>query len=291
LMNLSSITDSMLVERMVVHISISGRDLAGNPVQGIDGKPAGTSISTWNMQWFQPEFTLSPSSLSYSRLLLEVGDSTSLTLEVENIGTLDGEIEVVFKSIELDGTESLIQRTTVIASAGSIGIVTLDWGPQRPGFQWVEATLANGQTASGPTIDVRVSEEPSLSEKVFGDVNPILGSVTGLLFVAILATLLLWMKRMTTNQGAKVAFDWDEFSSEIEDDHDDGGVDDLATRADPSQTESPLTSSPGSPEMPTQASEPETDWVMGSDGYWWYHDKVTNEWWYKDADSNIVKHP
>ncbi|MEJ6715766.1 MAG: hypothetical protein QNL20_01665, partial [Euryarchaeota archaeon] len=34
----------------------------------------------------------------------------------------------------------------------------------------------------------------------------------------------------------------------------------------------------------------ETDWVMGSDGYWWYHDKVTNEWWYKNAEGEIVQH-
>jgi len=31
--------------------------------------------------------------------------------------------------------------------------------------------------------------------------------------------------------------------------------------------------------------------VMGSDGYWWYHDKEANEWWYKDANGDIVKHP
>jgi hypothetical protein len=29
---------------------------------------------------------------------------------------------------------------------------------------------------------------------------------------------------------------------------------------------------------------------MGSDGYWWYHDKVTNEWWYKNAEGEIVQH-
>ena len=37
-------------------------------------------------------------------------------------------------------------------------------------------------------------------------------------------------------------------------------------------------------------SAQETDWVMGSDGYWWYHDKVTNEWWYKNAEGEIVQH-
>ena len=42
-------------------------------------------------------------------------------------------------------------------------------------------------------------------------------------------------------------------------------------------------------QTPTQQAE-ETDWVMGSDGYWWYHDKVANEWWYKNAEGEIVQH-
>ena len=37
------------------------------------------------------------------------------------------------------------------------------------------------------------------------------------------------------------------------------------------------------------AAEEETDWVMGADGYWWYHDKDTNEWWYKNENGDIVK--
>ena len=59
----------------------------------------------------------------------------------------------------------------------------------------VEATLDNGMTASGPTINVRTAEEPSFTEKVFGDVNPVIGSITGLLLVAVVMTLLAWMRR------------------------------------------------------------------------------------------------
>ena len=40
----------------------------------------------------------------------------------------------------------------------------------------------------------------------------------------------------------------------------------------------------------TNADSEETDWVRGSDGYWWYHDKAANEWWYKDSEGNIVRH-
>ena len=278
-MDLTEITDEMMLDRMVVSIRIDGRDLAGNDVLSIGGEPSGLMISTWNMEWLQPKFELSPSALSYSRLLIDVGETTSVQLEVENTGSLAGSIDVIFESVEFDGTRELIQRTSVTAEAGSIGLVTLDWGPSSPGVQWVVATLENGETSSGPTVDVRAAEEPSFGEKVFGDVNPIIGTITGLLFLSVIITLLVMMKRMTANQGSKISYDWDEYSSELEDDEDDDYEDD----------EDDDDSDAGSTQQSDGALE--TDWVKGADGYWWYHDKATNEWWYKDADGEIVKHP
>ena len=150
-----------------------------------------------------------------------------------------------------------------------------------PGVQWVEATLDNGMTVSGPNIDVRVAEEPSFSQKLFGDVNPLIGSVTALLLVAVVVTLLAWMRRMTVNSGSKSDYDWDEYSSEFEDDYEDDydDEDDDEGYADVASTPLPRLLQPFS-----SAEDEETDWVVGADGYWWYHDKATNEWWYKDAN-------
>jgi hypothetical protein len=287
-MNLSEITDDMLMDRMVAKITIEGRDLAGNAVTGLNGDTANLYIATWNMEWFQPKFQLAPSSVSYSRLLMDVGDTTSIQLEVENIGTLAGTIDVVFESVTLDGTRSVIQRTNVEAEAGAIGLVAVDWQPLEPGIQWVEATLENGQTSSGPTIDVRVAEEPSFSQKVFGDVNPIIGSITVVLLIAVVLSLLIWMKRMTVNQGSKVAYDWDEYSSELEEEEPFS----VAASEPAAPASAAAASTASTPDTSDATSgEGETDWVMGSDGYWWYHDKATNEWWYKDANGEIVKHP
>ena len=214
---------------------------------------------------------------------MEVGDTTSIQLEVENIGTLQGETSVSFETVTSQGERTLIQRTGVAAEAGALGLVAVDWQPEAAGIQWVEATLDNGMVVSGPTIEVRVAEEPTFTEKVFGDVNPIIGSITGLLLIAVVVSLLAWMRRMTVNQGSKTEFDWDEYSSEVEDDEDD---EDMTPTA--SSHASVMTSASS---QPTTSDGAETDWVMGSDGYWWYHDKATNEWWYKDADGEIVKHP
>jgi hypothetical protein len=271
---------------MEVKISIAGRDLAGNAVTGLDGNTNNPFLATWNMEWLQPEFTVSPSAMTYSRLLMVVGDTTSIQLEVENIGTLQGETGVSFETVMPDGQRTLIQRITVSAEAGAIGLVAVDWGPEMAGIQWVEATLDNGATASGPTIEVRLAEEPTFSEKLFGDVNPIIGSITGLLLIAVVISLLAWMRRMTVNQGSRADYDWDEYSSEFEDDDEDDDDDEYegskATEA---------SSAVASVAATTETAEEETDWVKGSDGYWWYHDKEANEWWYKDANGDIVKHP
>ncbi|DAC08949.1 MAG TPA: hypothetical protein D7H88_02145, partial [Candidatus Poseidoniales archaeon] len=282
-MNLSEITNEMLIDRMEVKISIAGRDLAGNAVTGLGGNTNNPFLATWNMEWLQPEFTVSPSAMTYSRLLMDVGDTTSIQLEVENIGTLQGETGVSFEAVMADGQRTLIQRTTVSAEAGSIGLVAVDWGPEMAGIQYVEATLDNGATVSGPTIEVRVAEEPTFSQKLFGDVNPIIGSITGVLLIAVVISLLAWMRRMTVNQGSRSDYDWDEYSSEFEDDHEDD-YDEMPSTNVASTTVASVAAT-------TETAEEETDWVMGSDGYWWYHDKEANEWWYKDANGDIVKHP
>ena len=130
-----------------------------------------------------------------------------------------------------------------------------------------------------------VAQEPSFTQKVFGDVNPVLGAFTALLLTMVVLTLLIWMKRMTVNQGSKwpmtgtnILRIWTRMTRMIR----------YETAAAPSvaAASSTLASATAS-----ATDENDTDWVMGADGYWWYHDKATNEWWYKDANGEIVKHP
>ena len=113
-------------------------------------------------------------------------------------------------------------------------------------------------------------------------------------------TALLWAKKATTRRGSRSEYDWDEYSSEIEDDEyeDDqyGQVDapekeyqtgSIAPAASLSAAASALGVS-DSTESSDGATE-ESEWVKGSDGYWWYHDKATDEWWYKNEDGEIVQ--
>jgi hypothetical protein len=126
---------------------------------------------------------------------------------------------------------------------------------------------------------------------VFGDVNPIIGSVAGLLFLSIVVTGLIYATRMTRKRGSKAEYDWDEYSSELEHDEDDEYEYDDEYDDDSSSPSIAETTTAVAATATTQATqEEETDWVRGSDGYWWYHDKEANEWWYKDSQGNIVRH-
>jgi hypothetical protein len=284
-MDLSEITPEMLENRLAVHILVTGRDLADNEVLGLGGTPAGTPVGVWDMVWLKPEFTMQSSSISYSRLLVEIGQTSIVTAYVENTGTLNGTVEVVFTEVVADGTRSMLRRMTIEVSKGGGVPVSTDWNPSQSGLQWIEVQLESGSTSIGPSIDVRPQREESFSEKVFGDVHPVLGTFAGVLFLSIILTGLIWARRMTLNRGSRSDSDWNEYSSEFED-YEDDDYDDLYESA----TVSPIAAASVVAVETPEESVQETDWVMGSDGYWWYHDKVTNEWWYKNAEGEIVQH-
>jgi hypothetical protein len=107
-----------------------------------------------------------------------------------------------------------------------------------------------------------------------------------LLFVSIILTGLLYAARMTRRKGSKAEYDWDEYSSELEDDEYEYEDEDELVHVE--ATAAAATASTAATSTNTDSEE--TDWVRGSDGYWWYHDKAANEWWYKDSEGNIVRH-
>ena len=288
--DLSEITPTMLENRLSVHIMVTGRDLADNEVLGLGGSPAGNPVGVWDMVWLKPEYSLQSSSISYSRLLVEIGQTSIVTAYVENTGTLNGSVEVVFTEVLVDGTRSMLRRMTIEVPKGGGVPVSTDWNPSGSGLQWIEVQLESGSTSIGPSIDVRPQREESFSEKVFGGVNPVLGTFAAVLFLSIVLTGLIWARRMTLNRGSKLEYDWDEYSSEFEEEGEDEDEDDHDEDDAPDVSSSLAVASVATTDSTETDSAQETDWVMGSDGYWWYHDKVTNEWWYKNAEGEIVQH-
>ena len=119
--DLSDITDAMIENRLILFVKINGRDLADNAVTGMNGALAGSEIAQWDLEWLRPEFTIGPQDVTYTRLLLEVGQSTSVQTLVSNDGSLDGTVQATAYVVRLNGTKEVLQRTTLDIPAQTKG--------------------------------------------------------------------------------------------------------------------------------------------------------------------------
>ena len=70
-------------------------DLAGNTVTGLNGETNNLYIATWNMEWLQPKFELTPTSMTYSRLLIGALALTFFIYLFVNLGMVSGILPIV----------------------------------------------------------------------------------------------------------------------------------------------------------------------------------------------------
>ena len=48
--DLSDITDTMIQKKLILFVKINGRDLADNPILGMNGAPGGSEIAQWGLE-------------------------------------------------------------------------------------------------------------------------------------------------------------------------------------------------------------------------------------------------
>ena len=282
-MDLSVITDDMLVDRFTVYVLVEGRDLAGNLVLGEAGSSAGNAVTSWLMEWRQPKFELETPAMEYSRLNLQQGDSTAVQIFVKNVGTLDGTTDATISVVRADGTSEVLRQTELEVVEGGLGTILIDWAPEQVGLQWLEVQLENGVKGNGPSVDVRPKSDPSFSEAVFGDVNPILGSIGALLGLSIILALLLMARNATVRRGSKSEYEWDEYSDYLDEDEEEDIDDDADLNlSEPIQESEPVAA--------TTQTASANGWTQGSDGVWWWQNQQDGSWWYKDANGEILQY-
>ena len=289
-MDLSVITDEMLIDRFVVYVVVEGRDLAGNLVLGGEGQSAGNAVTSWLMEWRQPKFEFETPAMEYSRLNLQTGDSTAVQIFVKNVGTLEGTTSATISVVRADGTSEVLRQTEVEILEGGLGTLLVDWAPEQPGSQWIVVELENGEKGVGPSVDVRTKTDPSFSEAVFGDVNPILGSIGALLGVSIVLALLLMARNATVRRGSKSEYEWDEYSDYVDEEEDEYLEQESDSHVEKSNDDithaEPIPVEGGS----TVSSSSTNGWKQGSDGVWWWQNPQDGSWWYKDANGEILQY-
>ncbi|MGB2048054.1 MAG: hypothetical protein ACPHWX_00320 [Candidatus Poseidoniaceae archaeon] len=289
-MDLSVITDEMLIDRFVVYVVVEGRDLAGNLVLGGEGQSAGNAVTSWLMEWRQPKFEFETPAMEYSRLNLQTGDSTAVQIFVKNVGTLEGTTTATISVVRADGTSEILRQTEVEIAEGGLGTLLVDWAPEQPGSQWIEVQLENGAEGIGPSVEVRAKTNPSFSEAVFGEVNPILGSIGALLALSIVLALLLMARNATVRRGSKSEYEWDEYSDYLDEDEDDSFDDDADLNLDQPIVESSTEASTPAVAASTTTATSADGWTQGSDGVWWWQNQQDGSWWYKDANGEILQY-
>ena len=289
-MDLSVITDEMLIDRFVVFVVVEGRDLAGNLVLGGEGQSAGNAVTSWLMEWRQPKFEFETPAMEYSRLNLQTGDSTAVQIFVKNVGTLEGTTSATISVVRADGTSEVLRQTEVEIAEGGLGTLLVDWAPIQPGSQWIEVELENGAEGIGPSVEVRAKTDPSFSEAVFGGVNPILGSIGALLALSIVLALLLMARNATVRRGSKSEYEWDEYSDYLDEDEDDFVDDDADLNLDQPIAESSTEATTPAVVAATTTATSDDGWTQGSDGVWWWQNQQDGSWWYKDANGEILQY-
>ena len=292
-MDLSGLDASMLEERLTVAVALEARDFAGNEaVHLLSARGQSGADGAWAMEWYRPEFDIAPTAVTYGSLGLTTGDQTVVEAAVENVGSLDGEVEVRFEIVQLDGSRTLLRSQPLAVAQGAVGTVAVDWKPEVSGAQWIEVVLPNGDIASGPVVDVRVEEQAELSERIFGTVDPMLGSAVALVGVLVVTLFLLLISRATSRQGSRDEYDWDDgFDAEdYEDEHDDE-FDDEEDASGSADSAAPAAAAAATSSTTTEAAQGASDgWTQGADGVWWYHDPNDGSWWYRGADGVDRKH-
>jgi hypothetical protein len=238
------------------------------------------------MEWRRPTFDLDSPAVQYSRLNVKEGETTAVQVFVKNTGTLDGATSATISVIRADGTTSVLRNANVEVAEGSVGTILLDWGPEKEGLQWIEVVLENGERANGPSIDVRPQREPGFAESVFGEVDPVLGSVGLILAVGIIGALLLMARNATVRRGSKSEIEWDEYSDYLEDEEEEYQDPD----ADLFVPEAADVTTAATATVATTTAASTDGWTQGADGVWWWQDPNDSSWWYKDANGEILQY-
>jgi hypothetical protein len=125
---------------------------------------------------------------------------------------------------------------------------------------------------------------------VFGDVNPILGSIGALLGVSIVLALLLMARNATVRRGSKSEYEWDEYSDYVDEEEDEYLEQESDSHVEKSNDDithaEPIPVEGGS----TVSSSSTNGWKQGSDGVWWWQNPQDGSWWYKDANGEILQY-
>lgn len=218
-LDLNEVDEIWMQEELLCNIYLTGRDMAGNSFEVAPNNSRNQPFHSWQMHHVQPEFVLTQNAVSLSKLQISVDETSAVQIDVQNIGSLEGEAEVTIEIMKLDGTTELLRRTNVQVNAVSRETLVVDWKPTNSGLQWVKVTIDN-QQAESAKVDVKELEPEGFMDGVFQQANPaLLGfSIVGASLLGLLC--LMWLRLVTYTRGYGDEAEYYDEEDFIDDDDD-----------------------------------------------------------------------
>ena len=220
-LDLNDVDEVWMQEELLCNIYLTGRDMAGNSFVVAPNNSRNQPFHSWQMHHVQPEFVLTQNAVSLSKLQISVDETSAVQIDVQNIGSLEGEAEVTIEIMRLDGSTELLRRTNVQVNAVSRETLVVDWKPTNSGLQWVKVTIGN-QQAESAKVDVKELEPEGFMDGVFQQANPaLLGfSIVGATLLGLLCLMWLRLVTYTRGYGDEAEYYDEEDSIDDEDDFD-----------------------------------------------------------------------
>ena len=218
-LDLNEVDEIWMQEELLCNVYLTGRDMAGNSFATAPNNSRNQPFHSWQMHHVQPEFVLTQNAVSLSKLQISVDETSAVQIDVQNIGSLEGEAEVTIEIMKLDGTTELLRRTNVQVDAVSRETLVVDWKPTNSGLQWVKVTIEN-QQAESAKVDVKELEPEGFMDGVFQQANPaLLGfSIVGASLLGLLC--LMWLRLVTYTRGYGDEAEYYDEEDFIDDDDD-----------------------------------------------------------------------
>ena len=193
-LEIESIVDIRQFENQVIlEVWVTGYDAAGNEMSrylNSDESP----MASWNVELVQPVFVLSGEIGTSSDGVAFVGEDLVIDLNVLNEGRMNGTVRVRVEAVDIDLTSKTIFDSDIGIESGQTELVRVDWHLKKNGEYTMVIYLDDVVVGESEEIQIRHSDDDSWLTGSIGEVNPIFVWILGLLLLALLVVLGVFMR-------------------------------------------------------------------------------------------------
>ena len=158
----TAIPEEMLAEELSLHVWITGQDMVGQQmVSDILFNSERSPFASWDIQQLKAIILIEDSDLTYSNSgEIYVGDTIVVSVDVHNIGQIDGYAQLTLEEVDSAGLRRSITEipTNVGVESGSSNEARIDWTPEKQGHYHIVVTVDGEEVASG--VSVTVNDPP-----------------------------------------------------------------------------------------------------------------------------------